>query len=170
MNEPLAEMFHYNKWAMAQVLEACSALTGEQLVSKVPASEWAVAHTLVHVVGSQDVFVLRLTGQDQAEARKLWPEGEWPGFERLRTAADKSSDELIRIAEATEKDEFVRQGFEYEGQRWEISKSFLLTHALVHGVEHREQLLTALGTLGLSVPDLDGWAYSQTRPLMRPVE
>ena len=39
------------------------------------------------------------------------------------------------------------------------AEGMLLIQALHHGDDHRAQICSTLGALGLEVPDLDGWSY-----------
>lgn len=165
MNEPLAEMFRYNRWANLRLLEDCNGLPDDQLDQLVPGTFGSIRSTLLHLVSGQDVFIARLRGEDQFETMRLW--AGWPGFEMVLHAAITSSDALIAIAESTDTDEFINQGFQFEGQHFAISKSFLLTHALTHAAEHRSQVVTALSQLGVIPPNLDGWAYAEDSGAVR---
>ncbi len=39
------------------------------------------------------------------------------------------------------------------------AEGMLLVQAIQHGEEHRQQVCSTLGALGLDVPDLSGWEY-----------
>jgi hypothetical protein len=39
------------------------------------------------------------------------------------------------------------------------AEGMLLVQAIQHGNDHRTQICSTLGALGLDVPDLDGWEY-----------
>jgi len=39
------------------------------------------------------------------------------------------------------------------------AETMLLVQAIQHGNDHRTQICSTLGALGLDVPDLDGWEY-----------
>jgi uncharacterized damage-inducible protein DinB len=51
MNKPLAEIFKYNRWANLELLNACAALTDEQLDTRAPGTSGTVRELLMHVVG-----------------------------------------------------------------------------------------------------------------------
>lgn len=157
----LVEMFRYNKWANLMLLDACRRLSPAQLDTPVPGIAPGdyplptVRVLLQHIVGAQQTFALRTKGrQHEGELERDSP---WPGFEVLVDLASRSSDELIAIAEGLEEETEVV--LPYLGKRYRYPKSFFLVHALEHGVEHRDQIKLALGTLGIEMPDLDGWAY-----------
>jgi len=81
----------------------------------------------------------------------------WPGFDTLRRLAVESSDELIAIAQALDEDSAV--DLPWQGKSFRYPKSFFLVHAAEHGVDHRTEVKLALAAIGISTPDLDGWAF-----------
>jgi uncharacterized damage-inducible protein DinB len=156
MNQPFAEMFRYNRWATATILEACRALTDEQLDAHPPGVSGPVRELLTHLVGGQQSQVLRTKGRQHEDEFTRF--SNWPGFDALLAAAAESSDELIAIAESLDED--AEAELHYQGKVGRLPKSFLLVHAMEHGVEHRTEIKVALGAIGVATPDLDGWAYA----------
>jgi uncharacterized damage-inducible protein DinB len=156
MNTPFAEMFRYNRWATATILEACRALTDEQLDAHPAGVSGTVRELLTHVVGAQKSQALRTQGRHhEGEFQRHTP---WPGFDALFAVAAETSDELVAIAESLDTD--VEVDLPYMGRVYRIPKSFFLVHAMEHGVEHRTEIKVALGAIGVATPDLDGWAYA----------
>lgn len=156
MNTPLASMFRYNKWANIALLEGCRTLTDEQLDARLAGASGSVRGLLLHVVGGQQTCALRTQGrQHEGELNRR---SEWPGFDTLLDLADRSSDDLIAIAEALYTDSDV--DLPYLGKSYRYPKSFFLLHAMEHGVEHRTEIKVTLAHLGVETPDLDGWPYS----------
>lgn len=156
MNEPLASVFRYNKWANERLIECCRELTAEQLDARLPGVSDSIRALLLHIVGGQQTFVSR-TGGRQHE-REWNRASAWPGFEVLVDVANSSSGDLIEIAAALETDEDVDLPF--AGNTYRYPKSFFLLHALEHGVEHRTEIKVALAQLGIESPDLDAWNYA----------
>ena len=170
-NEPLAAMFEYARWATLAVFDAAAAAPAT-LAQPIPNTTRTLANLLLHLIRSQEVFAARLRGEDQGPAMERWR--EWPGFEAARAAADASAATLTTLAGETPAagDAFIRQGFEFppgSGQRWDISRTFLLTHAFSHGCLHREQACAALSAAGADAPDLDGGGYAAHAEAMRQV-
>jgi uncharacterized damage-inducible protein DinB len=154
LNRPLAELFRYNKWATHTLLDACRGLTPDQLEAS--AASGPVCEVLIHLVGSQQTFILRTRGrQHEGELSRQSP---WPSIESLIEVALNTSDELIEIAEALDED--VEVDLPYMGRVYRFPRSFFLVHALEHGVEHRTEIKIALSQLGVETPDLDGWTYA----------
>lgn len=156
MNEPLAEMFRYNRWATAALIAACRELPDAVLDARPAGISGTVRQLLLHVVGGQRTQVLRTMGrQHEGEFTRSSP---WPGFEALAAMAASSSDDLIAIAEGLDKPRPV--DLPWQGRAYRYPVSFFLVHALEHGVEHRTEIKVALGQLSVATPDLDGWAYA----------
>lgn len=156
MNGPLAEVFRYNRWATLRLLEGCRTLSDEHLDAHVAGMSGTVRELLMHVVGGQQTFVLRTMGrQHEGELNRS---SEWPGFEALIDVAQRTSDQLVEIAEGLVVDAEI--DLPYGQQVFRFPVSFFLAHAAEHGVEHRTEIKLALAQLGIETPDLDGWAYA----------
>ena len=156
MNQPLAEMLRYNRWATLRLLEACRSLSEEALDYRMPAASGSVRELLLHLIGSQQTFALRSEGRPaEGELNRASP---WPGFDALAEAATTSADALVAIAEALDADSEVTLPFMGRGHRY--PKSFFLVHAVEHGGEHRTEVKLTLAHFGIATPDLDGWQYA----------
>jgi uncharacterized damage-inducible protein DinB len=156
VNQPLAEIFKYNRWANLQILNTCRGLTDEQLDARAPGTSGPVRELLQHIAGAQQTFVLRTSGR-QHEG-ELGRESAWPGFETLEEVLTISNDELVQIAESLDVDREVDLPF--MGKVFKFPVSFFMVHAAEHGVEHRTEIRFTLAHLGIEAPDLDGWPYS----------
>jgi uncharacterized damage-inducible protein DinB len=157
MNEPLAQMFRYNAWANAILLDACGALGDEQLNFAIDGAYGSISKTLMHYIGSQDVYLSDLRGA--ARDRSHWRRGPWPGFDAISGHATESSEALVREAESLVTDSRVTFVMELDDAKT-ATKSALLVQALQHATEHREQICAALTHLGSHPPDLSGWAWA----------
>jgi len=155
MNQPLGEIFRYNRWANLQLIEACRPLTDEQLDTRPHGTSGTVRELLMHVVGGQQTSVLRTMGR-QHEG-ELGRASAWPGFDALLELARQSSDRLVAIAEALVEDSEV--ALPYRGKAYGYPTSFFLAHAAEHGVEHRTEIKVGLAQLDIETPDLDAWYY-----------
>jgi len=157
-NLGLVELFHYNAWANNALLSVCASLSDAQLDHRLTATSGSTRELLLHLVGGQQTFVLRTKGR-QHEG-ELDRESAWPGAAALQEIATATNRELIEIAErlnpAAEVDlPYMESAFRYPTR-------FFLAHAVAHGVEHRTEIKTNLADLGVSTPDLDGWAYGES--------
>lgn len=156
MSSTLGEALRYNAWANRELFEACRLLTDEQLDNHLRGTSGSVRELLLHIAGGQQTFVLRTKGRQHED--ELDRGSNWPGFDNLIEIINRTSDELMSIAEKLEYDEEV--DLPYGGQLFRFPKRFFLVHALEHGVEHRTEVKVALAYIGVETPDLDGWGYS----------
>ena len=156
LNEPLAQMLRYEKWATVRLLEACRTLSSDQLDARMPGVSGAVGELLTHIVGGQQTFALRTQGRQ--EEGELNRGSTWPGVDTLIEIATATSDQLIAIAEGLDAEREV--DLPYWGKTYRFPVSFFLLHAVEHGVEHRTEVKVALNQLGIETPDLDGWQFA----------
>jgi uncharacterized damage-inducible protein DinB len=140
MNEPLAAMLRYNRWATRTLLEACRGLSGEQLDARAPGTSGSVRVLLTHIVGGEQTFVLRTRGRHhEGELNRT---SAWPGIDELLRIAANTGDELVAIAGALDRDADVDLPF--RGKTYRFPKSFFLLHAVEHGAEHRTEVKVTL--------------------------
>ena len=157
MDAGLVEMLRYNAWATRTLLDACRALTDEQLDAEPAGTSGSTRELLVHLVGAQQTFALRTQGrQHEGELHRGSP---WPGIDELIELADRSSGDLIAIAERLDPDSEI--DLPYEGTAYRFPVRFFLVHAAEHGVEHRTEVKVNLSQLGIETPSLDGWEYGE---------
>ncbi|MEO8540214.1 MAG: DinB family protein [bacterium] len=159
MNEALVEMFEYNGWATATLVDACRHAPGTLLDRELPGISGSVRSVLLHLVGGQQTQALRTQGR-QHEG-ELTRSSLFPGFDELLRQAEQSGTVLIEIARRLEGNE--RVVIPWQGKGFEFPVRFFLTHALEHGVEHRTEIKVALGQMGFATPDLDGWNFAAAR-------
>jgi len=166
-NETLSEMFRYNAWANRRVIEACAALDPARLEQRAVGLEWSLGKTLMHLIGGQDTFLYRLSDLDERRRAAFEPwsfeGGAWPGIDVLRAAAERTNADLLEVAASVGGGSYSRLP-RWGGKDFRAKRSFLLTHAMSHGVEHRTQICLTFSEWGLAPPDLDGWSYAFETP------
>jgi uncharacterized damage-inducible protein DinB len=151
------DAIRHQSWATALLLEACSALSGEQLRQPVPAIYGSVLDTLRHLVDSDGWYAFRLAGgtdgrvgldetADLAAIRAMAEEnaGEWEGL--LANGLDPAREIVTVTTEGTIVDTFV---------------GIRLAQAWHHGSDHRSQVCTVLTTFGVEPPAIDVWDYGE---------
>ncbi len=157
----LAKLFEHNNWANARIIQACSALGDEQL-DAIPtsATKGSIRQTLLHLVTAQRGYLSLLTLP--VEARPVSP----VAFAELERSARISGEALLALVkdEATElRKTRLRTKDGYSVEPWVI-----LVQAINHATEHREQISSMLSSLGVTPPDLDGWAYGDVTSALVP--
>ncbi|MGE0601515.1 MAG: DinB family protein [Dehalococcoidia bacterium] len=156
MNEGLAEMLKYTRWANRRLLEACRDLTERQLDAQPAGLSGSIRELFVHLVGGQQTFALRTLGrQHEGELNR---KSAWPGFDRLIELVAAADEELVARSRSLDGSETVVLAF--MGKRYLYPVRFFLAHSVAHSSEHRTEIKVGLGSIGVATPDLDGWEFA----------
>jgi len=155
LNLGLVETLRYNAWANETLLDACRDLTELQREAALAAG--AVGELLVHLVGAQEAYVNMTQGL--AQESSLTRDSAWPGIDDLIIVSDRTSRELISLAQEFDPESDVQLA--HHGKVHVYPRRFLLTSVVEHGVRHRTEIVLTLASIGVSVPELDGWAYGR---------
>jgi uncharacterized damage-inducible protein DinB len=152
----MVDFYKHNLWANLGLLDACADLTDEQLDASAPGTYGRIRDTLLHLVGAEERYLMRLTGE-QPES----PLGSdaFPGVAVLREHARRSGEGLIAFANAVDPTQIVRGT--YRDKPYELPVMVLLMQAINHATEHRSHIATVLSQMGIQPPDLDIWAYDE---------
>lgn len=159
--EVLRDSFAYHAWATGALLDAIERLGPETLDGRIDGTYGSIAATLTHLVDSDSRYQLRMREptprpvedhppRSVAELRELVDEQERRWNELL--------DELER---GTLDASIVDRAEDYPDV--EHAETLLFLQALHHGNDHRTQVCSTLGALGLEVPEMDVWEYWRTR-------
>ena len=164
MNENILEkLFEHNNWANLQIIQACSALSDEQLdVEPKSATKGSIRQTLLHLVASQRGYLKTLTLplEERLHATPL-------AFSELQESASTSGEGLLALARG-ESNKTLQPQFQtrdgYLGEPWVV-----MVQAINHATEHREQIKSMLSSLGVTPPDIDGWSYGEFTKALVPI-
>lgn len=155
--DPLAELLHHHLWANLRLLDTCATLSDEQLDASAPGTFGTIRATLLHIVGAEQGYLIRLTGQ-QPERRLKRDDN--PSIAELREHSRRTGEALLEAAAQMSASDTVE--LEWDGQRWQVPASVILVQAINHATEHRTNVTTILAQQGIDFPELDGWAYLMT--------
>jgi uncharacterized damage-inducible protein DinB len=161
----LEKLFEHNNWANIQIIQACSALSNEQLDAEPQsATKGSIRSTLFHLVTSQQGY-LRLLTLPLEERLEPVPT---PPFAELHRSASISGEALQALARdqssiPTKGQIQTRDGFFVE--HW-----VLMVQVINHATEHREQIKSMLSSLGVTPPNIDGWDYGEFTNALIPIE
>jgi uncharacterized damage-inducible protein DinB len=157
----LVKLFEHNNWANSQIIQACSALSDTQLdAESQSATIGSIRQTLVHLVTSQHGYLSLLTLP--VEARRAIS----PAFTELQQAARISGEGLLALAREPSNDQKTQLQTTdgYFVEPWVV-----IVQIINHATEHREQINSMLSALGVTPPDLDGWAYGEVTNALIPI-
>jgi len=150
----LVKIFEHNNWANQEMIQACSALSDEQLDGEPQGdTTGSIRLTLMHLVSSQQGYLSLLTVP--IETRRDVP----PAFAELEESARRSGEGLLALAR-----EAPSQRLEVRLQTMDgyfVHPWVVMLQAINHATEHREQISSMLTALGVTPPDLDGWAFGE---------
>lgn len=153
----LADAFGHHAWATLVLLEACDALTDDQLASEVPGTYGSIIGTLRHTVAADANYLGVLAPGDVAPIN----EEDALTIGELREAMAACGEAWTRLCgrDVDPEEVLVRQ--RDDGTDSGAPRSIRLAQALHHGTDHRSQVCTALTSLGLEPPEVDVWAYAE---------
>lgn len=157
----LVKLFEHNNWANSQIIQACAVLSDEQLDAEPQtAAKGSIRRTLEHLVGSQHGYLSLLTLPVEARHDIR------PPFADLQQAVNTSGEGLVALAR--EADNFPNTQLQttdgYFVEPWVV-----IVQIINHATEHREQICSMLSALGVTPPDLDGWAYGEFTKALIPI-
>jgi uncharacterized damage-inducible protein DinB len=157
----LVKLFEHNNWANLQIIRACSALSDEQLdADPQSVTKGNIRATLTHLAGSQAGYLSLLTLPVDERVRVS------PAFDELQDSVSKSGESLLALARG-EKMPLSSQLQTTDG--YYVDPWVVTLQVVNHAHEHREQVCSMLSALGITPPDLDGWAYGEVTKALVPI-
>jgi uncharacterized damage-inducible protein DinB len=145
------DAFAHHVWATLRLVDACLALSPQQLGTAVPGTYGSILDTLRHLIGSDawDLFVATgdrafVINEDNMHLRELRAamETHGPAWSRL-------------LAQNLDPHAVLNEVDEDDGYERNITMGIQLAQALHHGTDHRSQICTALTTIGVEPPRID---------------
>lgn len=177
--EILRELFDYNYWANAKQLDACAALSAEQILRPMGSSFSSVRDTLAHMMGAEWIWLERWLGRPArtlpgvpeglpfAETLKRWHE-QFSTVEQVRNRWRVLENELRQFLSGLD-EKTLASDFSYvslQGKAWTYPLWRTLYHLANHGTYHRGQITTLLRQLGAAAPTTD-YLIMQDEGLLR---
>jgi uncharacterized damage-inducible protein DinB len=153
----LGDGFAHHTWATLQVMDACAALSTEQLETTVPGTYGSILDTMRHIVGADSGYLYRLSGERYPRI-----EAEGMDLAELRAVMDRNAAAWPEVLGADpDPDEFIEVRDD-DGTGYRAAKGIRLAQVLHHGTDHRSQICTALTSLGIEPPEIGVWEYGAT--------
>ncbi len=147
MDGYLRRFIDYNNWANEGLLAFLAGQPEETLDATTPGVYGSIRETLDHLLIAEDNYFRSLSRQPRLTQRPERPDlATLVGYAR-DSAANLESLVLPPLDERLQFNDGLR------------SAATALTQLFMHGVEHRTQVGTSLGSLGIEPPDLDAWAH-----------
>lgn len=150
----LGDAFAHHVWASLRVVDACLALTPEQLGTAVPGTYGSILDTVRHLVGSDSWYLFRLSGD-----RGHVVDEDRMDLGELRAAMEGHGGAWSEILARDPDPDAIVVGRNDDGSETRAATGIRLAQVLHHGTDHRSQVCTALTTLGVEPPAIDVWDY-----------
>lgn len=162
MTDELQDLFGYNRWANARMLDACEPLPAEALGRDMGSSFPTVLATLVHILSAEWIWLERWNGRSPSG-----PPGDWElaGIAPIRATWSAVQADQARFLEALD-DERLSATIEYRNTRGEEFAAplwQLMRHLVNHSTYHRGQVATLLRQLGFPAASTDLVLYHRGR-------
>ncbi|HMN30583.1 MAG TPA: DinB family protein, partial [Caldilineaceae bacterium] len=158
----LEKLFEHNNWANQQIIQACAALSDEQLDAEPQsAAPGSIRRTLLHLVTSQQGYLALLSLPVEARLKIA------PRFAELEQVARASGEGLLALA----RDERSLQlkGTLRTTDGYFVEPWVVMLQVINHATEHREQIKNMLSALGVTPPSMDGWDYGEATQALVPI-
>lgn len=149
----MIEPFRHNSWATLRLLEFCRDIDPALLDTVAPGTFGPIKETMAHLVGGEELLVAMAEGAVQ--------HGPMPRFTSLDDLLERAkwlAERWERYLEREPHPERLVEREDGEGRRL-VRVGTVLAEAVYHGNHHRAQVCTALRTVAVVPPPLDGWAY-----------
>ncbi len=154
-SDVLRDGFAHHLWATRRLLETLESLGDAQLDAEISGTYGSIARTITHLIDADDRYLQRLAAVDV-------PPYVDHGAQSVATLRERLDDHEPRWAgmlERLDAGTLAARVDRGEDGVFDPAETLLLLQALHHGNDHRTQICSTLGALGLDVPDLDVWSY-----------
>jgi uncharacterized damage-inducible protein DinB len=151
-------LYDYNRWANAQILDAVSRLTPEQLTRDLSTSHHSVQETLIHILAAEWIWLMRCRGNSP---NALLDPTDFSGLDSLREKWAEVEQEQKSFVDGLT-DESLQSIIAYtntKGERWEYPLWQIMQHVVNHSSYHRGQATAMLRQLGAAVVMTDLLVY-----------
>jgi uncharacterized damage-inducible protein DinB len=164
VQDDLASLYAYNRWANDRVVQAARGLTAEQYARE-PVPGWSsVRATLVHLADATVIWSRRL--QDEPVAARA-TEADYPTLDHAASLLARGQEAFERLIPTLtpERLNAVLTYRSFQGQEASTPVWAVLRHVVNHATYHRGQAAATLGRLGIEplATDLVFWAIERSK-------
>ena len=152
--QDILTLLEYNAWANTRALDACAALSPEELVRDLGNSFPSVRDTLAHILGAEWIWLRRWQGESPTT---LLAAAGFPTVASLKDRFAAIDGERRAFVDALAEDRLA-QLFVYRdlaGKEHSLLLAHSLQHVVNHGTYHRGQMTHFLRDLQLPAPSTD---------------
>lgn len=151
----MADAFAHHVWATLRLIDACLALSPEQLAEDVPGTFGSILATMRHLVGADASYLYALTGGSVGVIDE-----DRMDLAELRAAMQANGAAWSSLLARDLDPDVVVVRHRDDGSESHAPMGIRLAQALHHGTDHRSQVCTALTMLGMAPPAIDVWDFA----------
>jgi len=151
----MADAFAHHVWATLRLIDACLALSPEQLAEDVPGTFGSILATMRHLVGADASYLYALTGGSVGVIDE-----DRMDLAELRAAMQANGAAWSSLLARDLDPDVVVVRHRDDGSESHAPMGIRLAQALHHGTDHRSQVCTALTMLGTAPPAIDVWDFA----------
>jgi len=148
----LEDAFAHHVWATLRSVDACLALSPEQLGIAVPGTYGSILETVRHLVGADFWYLFAMTG-----GRTPLIDEDHMDLPELRAAMEGHGAAWSGLLAQDLDPDAVTVRRREDGSKTHAPMGIRLAQALRHGTDHRSQFCTVLTTLGVEPRAIDVW-------------
>ena len=151
----LEDAFAHHVWATERLIDACLALSPEQLASEVTGTYGSILSTMRHLVGADSGYLNLLT-----DGRVPFIDQDQMNLAELRTAMTENGVAWASLLAGDLDPDVVVVRHREDGSESQAPLGIRLAQAIHHGTDHRSQICTSLTTLAIEPPEISVWDYA----------
>jgi uncharacterized damage-inducible protein DinB len=152
------DLFAYDEWANALVLDAAARLSDEEFTRELGSSFPSVRDTLVHLLFAEWVWLRRWRGESPRVTLDPSQSADVASVRaRLAEVARERAELVGRLSDA-DLDAVVAY-VNTKGEEWRYPLGRMMQHVANHSTYHRGQVVTMLRQLGAGAPSTDLLCY-----------
>lgn len=158
----IATLFDYARWSNARILNAAAGLDDTHFCTPQLPDLGSLRAILVHVYGAEWVWRSRCAGTSPTSMPKA---EDFASVAQLTAAWHEEEAAMCALIEGLD-DARLDNEITYQtmnGKAMHAPLWHILTHAIIHGAQHRAEAAALLTTLGRSPGDIDFIYYDRER-------
>jgi len=140
-------LLSHDRWATAQMLDACARLTPEQFHRRFDIGPGSLHDTLTHVVGAMRTWTETLAGAEPGPRLEADGQRRTPG--ELLSLVEAACHALSAEARRRPLGERVTRRLR-DGRTIDLTRAAVIAQVTTHGMHHRAQCLNMLRQLGVT--------------------
>jgi len=152
----LRDAFAHHVWATLRLVDACLALSPDELGTAVPGTYGSILDTMRHLVTADSSYLFVTSGE-----RTPLIDADQMSLPEVRATMESHRAAWSMVLEQQLDPDAVLRRHRDDGSETHAPIGIRLAQALHHGSDHRSQICTALTTLGVEPPAIDAWDFGQ---------